>query len=60
MAEVARLGIGVFGTMEKFRLWLDTPNFSIGKRKPLDLLKDSFGKDLVLTGLTHINHGILA
>jgi len=46
--------------MEKFRLWLDTPNFSLGKMKPLDLLKDSYGKELVLTELTHINYGILA
>jgi hypothetical protein len=26
----------------------------------MDLLKNSYGKDLVLTELTHINHGILA
>jgi putative toxin-antitoxin system antitoxin component (TIGR02293 family) len=60
MAEVTHTGLEVFGNMEKLRLWLDTPNFSLGKSKPMDLLKNSYGKDLVLTELTHINHGILA
>jgi putative toxin-antitoxin system antitoxin component (TIGR02293 family) len=60
MAEVTHAGLEVFGTMEKLRLWLDTPNFALGKSKPIDLLKDSYGKDLVLTELNNINHGILA
>jgi putative toxin-antitoxin system antitoxin component (TIGR02293 family) len=60
MAEVTHTGLEVFGNMEKFRLWLNTPNFSLGKSKPMDLLKNSYGKDLVLAELTHINHGILA
>jgi putative toxin-antitoxin system antitoxin component (TIGR02293 family) len=60
MAEVTHAGMEVFGNMEKFKLWLDTPNFSLGKMKPFDLLKDSYGKELVLTELTHINYGILA
>lgn len=60
MAEVTHAGMEVFGDMEKFRLWLDTPNFSLGKMKPFDLLKDSYGKELVLAELTRINYGILA
>lgn len=60
MAEVTRTGLEVFGNMEKFKLWLNTPNFSLGKSKPMDLLKNSYGKDLVLAEMTHINHGILA
>lgn len=59
MAEVTHTGLEVFGNMGKFKLWLNTPNFSLGKSKPVDLLKTSYGKDLVLTELTHINHGIL-
>src|SRR5580698_8673647 len=46
MTEVAYSGMEVFGNMEKFRLWLDTPNFSFGKMKPFDLLKNSYGKEL--------------
>jgi putative toxin-antitoxin system antitoxin component (TIGR02293 family) len=60
IAEVTHAGMEVFGEMEKFRLWLDTPNFALGKMKPFDLLKDSYGKELVLTELTRINYGILA
>lgn len=60
MAEVTHAGLEVFGSMEKFRLWLDTPSFSLGNARPIDLLKDSYGKDLVLTELNNINYGILA
>lgn len=60
LTEVTHLGIDVFGQMDKFKIWLDTPNFSLGKQKPIDLLKDSYGKELVLAELTRINYGILA
>lgn len=60
MAEVTNIGLDVFGNMEQFRLWLGTPNFALGKRKPVELLKDSYGKELVVGELTRINYGILA
>lgn len=60
MAEVTHAGLDVFGNMEKFRLWLDTPSFALGNSRPLDLLKDSYGKELILTELNNINYGILA
>lgn len=60
MAEVTNMGLDVFGNMEKFKLWLDTPVFSLGSLKPMELLKDSYGKELVLAELTRINYGILA
>ena len=59
MAEVTNVGKEVFGDMETFKLWLDTPNFSLGNLKPLELLKDSYGKEMVIAELTRINHGIL-
>ncbi len=59
MAEVTNVGIDVFGDMEKFKLWLDTPNFSLGNLKPLELLSDSYGKEMVIGELTRVNHGIL-
>lgn len=59
MAEVASIGKDVFGDMERFKLWLDTPNFSLGGLKPIELLKDSYGKELVIGELTRINYGIL-
>lgn len=60
LAEVTELGKNVFGGIEKFRLWLETPNFSLGNLKPLELLKDSYGKEMVVSELTRIDHGILA
>lgn len=58
MAEVTKIGMDVFGEMEKFKLWLDTPNFSLGSLKPMELLKDSYGKEMVVGELTRISHGI--
>lgn len=59
MAEVTNVGMDVFGDMKKFKLWLETPNFSLGNLKPMELLKDSYGKELVIGELTRINYGIL-
>lgn len=59
MAEVTQVGMDVFGNMEKFRLWLYTPNFAMGTLKPIELLKDSYGKELVISELIRINYGIL-
>lgn len=59
LAEVTVIGLDVFGNMEKFKLWLDTPNFALGNLRPFELLNDSYGKELVLSELTRINHGIL-
>ncbi len=59
IAEVTKVGLDVFGNMDKLKLWLDTPNFALGKLKPIELLKDSYGKELVLSELTRINYGIL-
>lgn len=60
LAEVTELGKDVFGDTDKFKLWLDTPNFSLGNLKPLELLKDSYGKEMVISELTRIEHGILS
>jgi len=60
MAEVTEVGKDVFGGLEKFNLWLNTPNFALGKLKPKELLRDSYGKELIMIELHNINHGILA
>ncbi|MEQ8685514.1 MAG: DUF2384 domain-containing protein [Imperialibacter sp.] len=59
MAEVLDTGVEVFGDLEKLKLWLTTENYSLGSLKPIELLRDSYGKDLVLAELTRIDHGIL-
>jgi len=59
MAEVTNIGLEVFGGMQKLKLWLDTPNYALGNLKPMELLKDSYGKEMVVSELTRINYGIL-
>jgi putative toxin-antitoxin system antitoxin component (TIGR02293 family) len=59
IAEVAKVGLDVFGDMDKLELWLHTPSYALGKRKPLELLKDSYGKEMVIGELNRINYGIL-
>ena len=60
MAEVTNIGLDVFGDMGKFKLWLNTPSFALGNLNPIDLLRDSYGKEMVIGELTRINYGILA
>lgn len=58
LAEVTQEGVNVFGDIERFKQWLHTPNYALGNKKPLVLLKDSYGIDLVMAELTHIDQGI--
>lgn len=59
MAEVTDAGLDVFGDMDKFKSWLNTPNYALGNLQPIELLRDSYGKELVIGELTRISHGIL-
>ncbi|WP_229236249.1 antitoxin Xre/MbcA/ParS toxin-binding domain-containing protein [Emticicia sp. TH156] len=59
LAEVTKVGLDVFSNMDKLRLWLNTPNYALGSQKPIELLRDSYGKELVISELVRINHGIL-
>lgn len=60
LAEVTHYGREVFDSIEQFYLWLNTPSFALGNLKPAELLKDSYGKDLVMAELNRIDHGIFA
>jgi putative toxin-antitoxin system antitoxin component (TIGR02293 family) len=60
VAEVMKKGMDTFGDLDRFTLWLKTTNYSLGKVKPLDLLKDSYGKDMVIGELNRIDHGVLS
>lgn len=59
LIEVFKLGLEVFGDQNSFNQWLNTPNFALGKIKPYELLKNSYGKEMVISELTGISHGIL-
>ena len=43
---------------EGFRRWMDRPLFSLGNRKPLDLIDVSEGIDLLKTEIMRLQHGI--
>lgn len=60
MAEVAVFGIEVFGTKERFHRWLQSPTLALGGHSPAALLRDSYGKELVMEELGRIEHGIFA
>ena len=40
---VTKVDLDLFGNVEKLKLWLNTPRFSLGKLKTIELLKDSYG-----------------
>lgn len=60
LAQVFAKGQEVFGSQKKLVKWLNTSVPALGKRRPFDLIKTSFGKDLVLDELTRIEHGVFA
>jgi len=60
MTEVTYKGLEVFGSMDNFKAWIETPNYALGNLTPKELLKDSYGKELVLGELHKINYGIFA
>ncbi len=58
LAEVSSVGLEVFDSKDQFADWLTTPSLALGAMKPLELLRDSYGKEIVLHELYRIDHGI--
>jgi putative toxin-antitoxin system antitoxin component (TIGR02293 family) len=58
LAEVTSLGNSVFDTETQFYLWLNTPSFALGNLQPIELLRDSYGKEMVVNELNKIDQGI--
>lgn len=61
--ELARLytrGQEVFGSMDKFKLWIKAPSLIFNGEAPISLLDTSAGFDMVFTELGRIEHGIFA
>jgi putative toxin-antitoxin system antitoxin component (TIGR02293 family) len=58
LAEVTSLGNQVFDNETTFYSWLNSPSFALGNLKPMELLKDSYGKEMVLSELHKIDQGI--
>lgn len=53
-------GVEVFGSQDKFNLWLKTPSLALGRVQPKELLDNVFGITLLEEELGRIEHGILA
>lgn len=60
IAEVTQFGISVFGSFAKFQSWLQYPSYALGGYKPIDLISDSYGKELVMAELNAIEYGIFS
>ncbi len=58
LAEVTQLGTEVFDDEATFYTWLKTPSFALGNNQPIELLKDSYGKEMVINELHKIDYGI--
>lgn len=57
LAELYAMGISYFGE-EGFRRWMARPLFSIGNRKPLELIDVSEGLMLLKAEIMRLQHGI--
>lgn len=53
-------GIEVFGNTDNFISWLNSVNIVLGGIKPIELLDNSFGINLVTNELIKIEYGVLA
>lgn len=58
LAEVTSVGLEVFDSNEDFATWLNAPCAALGNMTPLELLKDSYGKEMVMNELNRIDQGI--
>ena len=61
--ELARLytrGEEVFGSMDKFKLWVKAPGVVFNGEAPVSMLDTSAGFDMVFKELGRIEHGIFA
>jgi len=63
IVELAKLysrGEDVFGSMEKFRIWMNTVLLPFGNKKPKEFLDTSLGIGMIMDELGRIEHGIFA
>lgn len=58
LAEVTNFGSEVFDDNESFYIWLKTDAIALGSMKPIELLKDSYGKEMVMEELNRIDQGV--
>lgn len=58
IARLTELAADITGSMEKASEWFKKPNFALGNKKPIELIKTEPGARLVERTLHQIEHGI--
>lgn len=58
LMEVTAVGLEVFDTGKDFASWLNANSHALGNRRPIELLRDSYGKEMVLNELHRIDQGV--
>ncbi|MCC5906247.1 MAG: DUF2384 domain-containing protein [Balneolaceae bacterium] len=58
IARLTDLASEIFGSMEKASVWFKEPNFALGNKTPIELVKTEPGARLVERTLHQIGHGI--
>lgn len=58
LSEVFLNGYAVFEDQTIFKSWLKTASIALGGVAPEELMQVSYGKDIVLTEINNIDHGI--
>ncbi len=53
-------GVEVFESTDNFLKWLNSENVSVGGVKPIDMIDNSFGVNLIKDELIRIEYGVLA
>ena len=60
IAMVYEAGLAVFGEVERFNAWLDTPAPQLEGQRPFELLDTGYGINLVKQWIHRIDHGLPA
>lgn len=60
LARLYDRGVEVFGSIDKFKIWIRTPSLVFKGEAPLSLLDTTFGFNMVFDELGRIEHGIFA
>lgn len=58
MEEINQLGLEVFGDLNKFNILFESENQTLNDKKPIDLIKEVGGRELVVGLLTRLKYGI--
>ncbi len=60
LSEGISFGISVFDSPEQYNLWSNTPSLALNNMKHLELLMNSYDKEMVMSEINRIEYGIFA